>query len=729
MSLLVYNLTAAPLALNNGLLGIAKTVIPASTAGAGVRGEPWYASGDELEGLDATAYAALQTQQLSALFAFEWTDAPEYPTGTLYVAAAQLDVADMSVNLYADPAGSNSNPGTLAAPLQTFEALMNAKPVAYQRGLRFNLNVDPTTAALNTTKKVYTLSAQALQFLFPEVEGENGESVFIQGGFTNELGDLTATAGSTSSLTTNQNFLVDQYKGALLSIISGTGANQRRIIRGNTAGPNSVITPEITFAVAPDATSVYRISYPNVQIQFSQRLLFAGPPQTLLMRGIEFVFTGVGTTQTLQVGNDIAIGGGGVVQFTGCQFNLGAGANRANFRCRGTARLQLDGLNTNWVGPNNPLVADDQNTGNYIFGAQSVGCNVGGEILGGASLVKDCLAVSSISGGNVNFVGGTFENSPISVGGADSVFNFTGLSALRGRVRLLTGIAASASALGSFSSLNGPTFNNVEFSDITGDLVIVATQARAALGNITVLASHAGTGDSFAVTGTTVTLTDAAATFVASDAGRPIVIAGATTPANNGTFTITKFIDPSNITYTNAAGVAEVYAGAWTIGTNTGVGLKVLTGADAAVAATTLLSGTGGAIQVDTGPVLTLAQALAQPFNGNLRSNVVQPYPIADPGTGVAIPVTASGAIGLIIGAGVETNTLAIPTYVGQKLIITANTVAGGSRAITAASAINQAGNTIMTFTPIGDSIVLEGALIGGLRAWRVTSNDGVALS
>jgi len=59
MSLLVYNLTAAPLVLANGL----STTIPASTAGAGVRGRPWYASGGELKGLTAPQYIALQAQQ------------------------------------------------------------------------------------------------------------------------------------------------------------------------------------------------------------------------------------------------------------------------------------------------------------------------------------------------------------------------------------------------------------------------------------------------------------------------------------------------------------------------------------------------------------------------------------------------------------------------------------------------------------------------------------------
>ena len=61
MSLLVYNLTAAPLLLANGL----STPIPASTAGVGVRGKPWYASGNELNGRSALEYTALQAQQLA----------------------------------------------------------------------------------------------------------------------------------------------------------------------------------------------------------------------------------------------------------------------------------------------------------------------------------------------------------------------------------------------------------------------------------------------------------------------------------------------------------------------------------------------------------------------------------------------------------------------------------------------------------------------------------------
>ena len=81
MALLVYNLSAAPLVLANGI----STKIPASTAGAGVRGEPWYASGKELRGRSLAEYQALQQQQKQGLVSFVWSVYPEYPTVGLVV--------------------------------------------------------------------------------------------------------------------------------------------------------------------------------------------------------------------------------------------------------------------------------------------------------------------------------------------------------------------------------------------------------------------------------------------------------------------------------------------------------------------------------------------------------------------------------------------------------------------------------------------------------------------
>jgi hypothetical protein len=103
------------------------------------------------------------------------------------------------------------------------------------------------------------------------------------------------------------------------------------------------------------------------------------------------------------------------------------------------------------------------------------------------------------------------------------------------------------------------------------------------------------------------------------------------------------------------------------------------------------------------------------------------PQEVADPGTGKAIPVTRSAVIN-IVTAGAETNTLAIPTFLGQQLILNCS-VFVGNRVITASQGINQAGNTIMTFGAVRDSIVLEAVKVGSALRWCVTGNDGVALS
>lgn len=104
------------------------------------------------------------------------------------------------------------------------------------------------------------------------------------------------------------------------------------------------------------------------------------------------------------------------------------------------------------------------------------------------------------------------------------------------------------------------------------------------------------------------------------------------------------------------------------------------------------------------------------------------PVLVADPGTAAAIPVTHSAHIEITTAAA-ETNTLAIPTFVGQRLILNMDVWAVGDRVITSAQRINQAANTIMTFGAAGDCIVLEAIKIGGALRWQVTANDGVALS
>lgn len=106
------------------------------------------------------------------------------------------------------------------------------------------------------------------------------------------------------------------------------------------------------------------------------------------------------------------------------------------------------------------------------------------------------------------------------------------------------------------------------------------------------------------------------------------------------------------------------------------------------------------------------------------------PIALADPGHGQAIPVTRSASVNLTIGSsGAETNTLAIPTFDGQELILNAAAVGTGTRMVTSAQALNQAGNTIMTFAAARDFVKLVAVKLGAALRWTIAANDGVALS
>lgn len=114
---------------------------------------------------------------------------------------------------------------------------------------------------------------------------------------------------------------------------------------------------------------------------------------------------------------------------------------------------------------------------------------------------------------------------------------------------------------------------------------------------------------------------------------------------------------------------------------------------------------------------------------GNLSAPQA-PAAITDPGTGAAIPVTGSGTVAITTGGSSETNTVAIPTFLGQRLVLTLDVDGGGDRVITFASAINVAGNTIATFGTARQTLVVEAIQIAGALAWEVTANNGsVALS
>ena len=104
------------------------------------------------------------------------------------------------------------------------------------------------------------------------------------------------------------------------------------------------------------------------------------------------------------------------------------------------------------------------------------------------------------------------------------------------------------------------------------------------------------------------------------------------------------------------------------------------------------------------------------------------PVAIADPSDAGALTANRSATIALTSTGVVDTRTLAIPSIAGITLLLSFD-VDGGDLAVTAASGINVAGNTVMTFDTAGEYIKLEAAQVAGVLAWRVVANDGVTLS
>jgi hypothetical protein len=101
---------------------------------------------------------------------------------------------------------------------------------------------------------------------------------------------------------------------------------------------------------------------------------------------------------------------------------------------------------------------------------------------------------------------------------------------------------------------------------------------------------------------------------------------------------------------------------------------------------------------------------------------------IRDPGTGVAIDVSRSGHI-QVVTAAAETNTLAAPTFVGQRLIISCKTRAVGDRVITVSASFNASGNTTITLDTAGDAICLEASRgSAGVLKWNQAWTNGPTL-
>jgi len=104
------------------------------------------------------------------------------------------------------------------------------------------------------------------------------------------------------------------------------------------------------------------------------------------------------------------------------------------------------------------------------------------------------------------------------------------------------------------------------------------------------------------------------------------------------------------------------------------------------------------------------------------------PVAIADPGDGLAIPVTRSGSVAITTTGVDDTRTLAIPALAGITLAISLD-VDNGDAVITAAGTINTTGNNTITMADPGDIVVLTAVQVAGALVWRVVVADGAVLS
>lgn len=118
-----------------------------------------------------------------------------------------------------------------------------------------------------------------------------------------------------------------------------------------------------------------------------------------------------------------------------------------------------------------------------------------------------------------------------------------------------------------------------------------------------------------------------------------------------------------------------------------------------------------------------------RPPRENILALGVEPRQIDDPGDAGTISTNQPGYVLLVTDGGAETRTLGDPTYIGQIMDLFFYTD-GGDCVVTASSPLNQTGNTIITFTDVGEHTRIIGHYnpTDGWE-WRQVCNDGAGLS
>ncbi len=307
-----------------------------------------------------------------------------------------------------------------------------------------------------------------------------------------------------------------------------------------------------------------------------------------------------------------------------------------------------------------------------------------------------------------------------------------------------TGLTASGSASNDFSASTGTFKTSTGAVTIGGGAAAITATSSGAAITLT-----AGAASTWSTTSGGLTITSAAAATWSTAAGALTVSGfsginlqkGGATLVDVGATSATAVTLAANIALSGAAGTGALSLGSMTGDTALPTGalswagaanknLSLVgsgTGTVALNNASTMSIGTSGTTTITIG---RSGQSTVLAGNVTMSGSVAaaaSAFAIADPGDAGAIPVTVSGVCNMT-SAGAETRTLAIPTFIGQEITINCDTYVGDI-VVTSAQAINQAGNTVMTFGAVRDCITLKAVTVGGVRRWYVASNDGVALS
>lgn len=167
--------------------------------------------------------------------------------------------------------------------------------------------------------------------------------------------------------------------------------------------------------------------------------------------------------------------------------------------------------------------------------------------------------ISGAGGGAAAFTV-TAANAVTFTASAGTPFLTSPTNALIGKIVTFAGATSSVNNGPFVITAVGGGGATITFSNTLGTIAVA--EAFPAAGTWYV-GNPAGTGDSFAFSAGTVTLTDSAARFTALMVGRYITIAGSTTPGNDGSFLVASVPSSTTLTFANASGATEAFTGTW----------------------------------------------------------------------------------------------------------------------------------------------------------------------